>query len=220
MKKFFITASGTEIGKTYLTAALCYQLAETGYMAKAVKPVISGYEEGEENDTEILLKAQKLKVNQKNIATCSPWRFRAATTPNYAARLEGQKIRFDEVADFCQSTESDIDYLFIEGIGGVMCPLTEDKTILNLITRLKVPTILVVGSYLGSLSHSLTAYQSLKSRLVDDVRIVISESQENPMPLEETVNQLAAHTDCPIMVIPRGMDSDFRNAPDITKLII
>ena len=219
MKKYFITATGTEIGKTFVTATLAHQLTESGYNVSALKPVISGYEDGEIHDTEILLKAQNAKINQKNIQICSPWRFKAATSPDYAAKIEHQKIDFQELANYCQPQE-DSDYTLIEGVGGVMVPLTEQDTVLDLITTLKMPVILVAGSYLGTINHTLTTLAALKSRLISNVKIVISESAENPMPLQETVETIARFTDHQIMVLPRVASGDFRDAADIRGLVI
>lgn len=225
MKKFFITSTGTEIGKTLITSALAHQLNESGYAVKVMKPVISGYEDGEPNDTEILLKASGEKVNQKNIIACSPYRFREPASPDYAAKLERRKIDFEELALHCQPEigagieGAHHDYMFVEGVGGLMVPLTERQTIMDLVVRLKYPVILVVGSYLGSISHSLSALEVLKKRLIDNVKIVISESEENPMPVEETANTIARFTDHPIMVVPR-VAGDYRTVPDITSLVL
>lgn len=219
MKKFFITATGTDIGKTFVTAAISHQLIESGYSVSTFKPIISGYKDGDVNDTEILLKAQGLKINQRNISLCSPWRFRAATSPDYAAKLEMRSVNFKELEAFCK-TQIDCDYLFIEGVGGLMVPLNSKKLIIDLINQLKYEVILVAGSYLGSINHTLAAVEILKSRKIKNFKIVISESAENPMPLQETVETIARFADCDIMVLPRVRSGDFRNSPNITELVL
>lgn len=219
MKKYFITATGTNIGKTFVTAALAHQLTEAGYVVEAKKPIISGYEDGGVNDTEILLKAQNAKINQKNISICSPLRFRAATSPDYAAKLENRKIELPKLQEICQP-QGEADYFLVEGVGGIMVPFNKDKTILDLIIALNMPVILVTGSYLGSINHTLTTLEVLKANKIKDVKIVISESAENPMPLQETAETIARFTEHNIMVLPYCQSGDYREAADITKLII
>ena len=219
MQKYFITATGTDIGKTFVTAALAYQLTEVGYEVEAKKPIISGYEDGGVNDTELLLKAQGAKINAKNISICSPLRFREPTSPDYAAKLEQREIKMAELLDICKP-QGKPDYLLIEGVGGVFVPFNESQTMMDLMAQLKMPVIVVTGSYLGSISHTLTTLASLKARLVNNVKIVISESAENPMPLQETVETIARFTEHQIMVLPRVVSGDFRDAPDLTELVL
>lgn len=76
--------------------------------------------------------------------------------------------------------------MLIEGVGGVMVPLGPRHTVLDWITALETATLLVVGSYLGTLSHTLTAVEALRARGIEPVGIVISESEESPVPLSET----------------------------------
>ncbi|PIR31912.1 MAG: dethiobiotin synthase [Alphaproteobacteria bacterium CG11_big_fil_rev_8_21_14_0_20_44_7] len=220
MKKYIITATGTEIGKTLITAALAHQIRERGDEVAAIKPIISGYQVGKTNDTEILIKAQGLRVNQKSIHNCSPWRFIAPISADVAARYQGQQVNFDELAKFCNDTATNSRYLLIEGVGGVMSPLTNSETIIDLIPRVKAGVLLVAGSYLGSISHTLTAIAVLKAKGISNIKIVISESPENAMPIEETANSIARFCDYEIMVVPRIEDGDYKSVPDITSLIL
>jgi dethiobiotin synthetase len=71
----------------------------------------------------------------------------------------------------------------------------------DLIRKLDIPAVLVAGSYLGTLSHTLTAIEALGSHAIS--RIVISESPESPVPMQETADTLARFTDVPIVLLPR-----------------
>ncbi len=205
MKKYFVTATGTEIGKTFITASLCEQLRASGKKVRAAKPIIAGWQDAGGNDTEILLQAQGLAVSQKTIFTCSPWRFRHAISPDMAAKREQRDINFDEVAEFCRNfgEESD-DFVFIEGIGGVLVPLNDSKTILDLIVELRLPVILVAGSYLGSISHTLTAVAALSAKKFGNITVVINESEESPVPLREIAETIRRFCDTPVISVPRG----------------
>jgi dethiobiotin synthetase len=182
----FITAAGTEIGKTFVTVALIDECTERGISCDALKPVISGYDDSPQTDTARLLSALRLPVNEHTIDTCSPWRFREAVSPHIAAALEGRQIRLSDLIEFCKRP-SDARLRLIEGIGGTMVPINDDATTLDWMAALGAPVILVVGTYLGSISHALTAYESLRSRGLELQGIVVNESIEQPVPLEQTL---------------------------------
>jgi len=221
---FFITSSGTEIGKTLVTSALCRQLRKKGRAVKALKPVISGYdaESAGESDTHLLLEALGVPIDEHAIAGMSPWRFREALSPDMAAEREGRAIPYDDLVSFCRDAiVQNTGMLLIEGVGGVMVPLGGTRTVLDWTSALEIPALLVTGSYLGSLSHALTAVKTLESGSVPLAGIVVSESEECPVPVEETVATLARLLpDIPIVSVPRQQgDIDWAAVPDLTGLV-
>lgn len=219
MKKFFITSSGTDIGKTFVTAALTHQLKKAGHSVAAYKPIISGFEDGKPNDATILLEAQGISKSHKNILAHSPWRFKLAASPDIAAAAEKEEIKFMDLVNFHNASAQKQEITLFEGVGGVMVPLNDEKTTLDLISHLKFNVLLVVGSYLGSISHTLTAYNALKNKGVNNIKIVVTESAKNPNSLEQTVNSIANFTDCEIFVIPRVASENYKYVADITSLI-
>ncbi len=171
-----------------------------GKPVRAVKPVISGWDDDPAavaaSDTGILLAAQGLDLSPENIDACSPYRFKAPLSPDMAAAREGTAIDFKRVVGFCRHAAEgmgDNGTLLIEGVGGVMVPLTEDKTVLDWMAALSLPVVLVTGSYLGTISHTLTAALALREKHISIRSIVISESEESPVPCEETAEALIRH---------------------------
>ncbi len=187
MTKFFITASGTEIGKTFVTCALLHQLRRRSFSVRALKPVATGMQPDAlaDSDSGTLLTALGLPVDSAGIASISPWRFEEPLSPDMAAARENRSIPFDDLVTFC-AADRDADVTLIEGIGGVMVPLDPRHTVLDWIAALEVPTILVTGSYLGALSHTLTAAGMLLTRKVELAGIVVNASDTQPVTLEET----------------------------------
>ncbi len=206
MKKYFVTATGTGVGKTLITAALTHQLRKGGKKVITLKPVISGFDGGDiaGSDTGILLQAQGLPLSQTHIDLISPWRFAAPLSADMAAKDEGKEIDFSSLVTFCK-TQKDSDRLLIEGVGGVMSPLTQTHTVIDWMMALQFPVILVTGSYLGSISHTLTAYNIIVARKLKVVAVIISESEESPVSAERTKNTLQNFlpADIPISVIAR-----------------
>jgi dethiobiotin synthetase len=202
----FVTSSGTDIGKTFVTLQLIAELTSAGYRVRALKPVASGFDAAaaDATDSGLLLRALGLAVTPENLDAISPWRFAAPLSPDMAAVRERRAVSWPELASLCRAP-SDADVTLIEGIGGVMVPLDGEHTVLDWIAAVGAPALLVVGSYLGTLSHSLTAAAALRSRAVPLAGVVVSESLQQPAPLEETVAVLARFLD-PISVqaLPRG----------------
>jgi dethiobiotin synthetase len=195
MQPFFITATGTDIGKTFLTSALCWQLRQRGKTARALKPVISGVETWSDpaSDTAHLLAAQGLELTEANFHACSPWRFRAPLSPSMAAPKEGGALTVSQIAGFCleeAEKEKNTDYFFVEGVGGVMVPLNSHHTVLDWMEALDYPVILVTGSYLGTLSHTLTALLALEARKLRLDAVVVSETPGSTVDFAETCQHL------------------------------
>jgi dethiobiotin synthetase len=199
----FVTSTGTEIGKTFVTAGLIRHFRESGHKVSALKPVVSGFDIGAPagSDPAILLQALGRPVTPEEIARISPWRFSAPVAPDLAAKREGRSIDFSALVDFCQRAMSDDEMLFIEGVGGVMVPLDDCHTVIDWIAALRIPAIVVAGSYLGTISHTLTAINVLALRNLTTAAIVISETPDSPVPLGDTVASINRFGDL-IDVIP------------------
>jgi len=119
----FITATGTDVGKTFVAASLIRNLRQIGKDVIAIKPVVSGFDPAQagKSDPGILLDALGLPVTMDSIDLISPWRYRAPLSPDLAASMEGQRIDVDQVIAFCQSAIADNPgVVLIEGIGGIM----------------------------------------------------------------------------------------------------
>lgn len=222
MSAYFITATSTGIGKTVLTTALAHQLKEKGRKVMAVKPVISGFEEGDlENDTALIAASLGLPLNAENIQRISPFRFEAAISPNLAAAIERREIEPEALLDFCDKTIASYDITLIEGIGGSHVPIAPDFLVADWILDLDIPTILVTGSYLGALSHTLVSVEALLAMGIQIAGIVVSQSEEEPMPFAETVTALMEQLpDQKIFALPRIEKNPlFKNAPDLTRIL-
>ena len=207
MTTVFVTSSGTGIGKTFVMLQLMAELTAAGRRVRARKPVASGFDaaQPEGSDTALLLHAQGLAIDAANLDVVTPFRFAAPLSPDMAAAREGRSVDFDALVASCRATGDRGTVTLIEGIGGVMVPLDASHTVLDWIEALRAPALLVVGSYLGSLSHSLTAVAALRQRGVALLGIIVSESAEQPVPADETAATLARFVaPVPVRVLPRA----------------
>lgn len=219
MSAIFVTASGTGVGKTLVTATLAWQLRVRGDAVDVLKPVISGFDERavQDSDTGVLLRALGRDATPAAIEAISPWRFAAPLSPDMAARREGRHIDVDAVAALCVARAAGRSRVLIEGVGGVMVPLNASHTVRDWIAAVGAPAILVVGSYLGTISHTLSALEALAARRIPITGIVISESPESPVAIEETAEVIARFAaGVTVIVLPRlAGDEPWLTAPDL-----
>jgi dethiobiotin synthetase len=218
----FITATGTDVGKTFVATSLIRHFRRMGRLVDAIKPVVSGFDptQAATSDPGVLLHALGLPVTAQEIDRIAPWRFRAALSPDLAAEREGRTIDVETVVTFCQSAiEQRQDILLIEGVGGVMVPLDAERTVLDVMMALQLPLILVAGSYLGTISHTLTALDALYQRGLKVLAIIISETPGSTVPLADTVAAIGRFVQ-PVIGLPRqasgprGQSSDTVSALD------
>jgi dethiobiotin synthetase len=187
---YFVTSTGTDIGKTFVTAALVRYLRESNQPVVALKPIVSGYDSSvvETSDPAVLLAALGRHVTADEVDRIAPWRFRAPLAPDLAAAREGRSIDFDKLIEFSRGAiDAANGPVFIEGVGGIMVPLDSQRTVLDWMTALDIPLLLVVGGYLGTISHTLTALNVLAQRKLTIAAIVVSESERDTVALDDTV---------------------------------
>ncbi|AMN42026.1 dethiobiotin synthase [Rhodoplanes sp. Z2-YC6860] len=193
MTAFFITATGTDVGKTYLTAGLIRHWRAAGRQVDALKPVASGFDPAtvEKSDTCALLGALGKPITAVEIDRVSPWRFSAPLSPDMAAERENRRIDFGAVVKHSRDAIAAAkDILVIEGIGGIMVPLTEKHTVLDWMAALDIPLVLVAGTYVGTLSHTLTCLDVLTRRGLAVKAIVINDTPGSPVTCQSTVATL------------------------------
>ncbi len=193
MAAYFVTSTGTDIGKTFVTAGLIRYLRESNQPVTAFKPIVSGYDSSvaETSDPAVLLSALGRPVTADEVERIAPWRFRAPLSPDLAAAREGRRVDFEKLISFSRATiAAATGPLFIEGVGGIMVPLDGQRTVLDWMTALNIPLLLVVGGYLGTISHTLTALDVLAQRKLTITAIIVSESERDTVELDDTVTSI------------------------------
>lgn len=190
-RAYFITATGTDLGKTWLAAGIAGVCRARGVPVRALKPVMSGFDPARPGDCD----AAKLGAGgAAEIAALAPWRFAAPLSPDLAAAREGRALDFAALTGWCRGEiEGSAGLLLIEGIGGAMVPLTATHTVREWIAALGVPALLVAGTYLGALSHTLTALAALAAAGVAPAAVVVNESVGGGVGVEDTLASLRPH---------------------------
>lgn len=181
---YFITATGTDLGKTWLTAGIAAAARSRGIPVRALKPVMSGYDPARHEESDIA------KIG----AGVTAWVYAAPLSPDLAASHEGKAIDFAALVNWCRGEIAANDgLLLIEGIGGAMVPLTARHTVRDWIAALDISVLLVCGTYLGALSHTLTALAALREAGIVPAAIVVNESAGSAVSLADTLTSLLPH---------------------------
>lgn len=206
MTAVFITGAGTDIGKTFVTAALIREFRRRGRSIAALKPVASGIDPARlaESDPALLLAALGEAVTPAALDRIAPWRFRAPLSPDMAAQRERRVVDFAALIAHSRSAVAAADMLLVEGVGGVMVPLDTEHTVLDWMVALQLPVVVVSGSYLGAISHTLTALEVLRDRGLAIATLVVDETPASTVELEETASTIARFAGgLPIIKLPR-----------------
>lgn len=189
----YIAGAHTDIGKTHVACALIRAAQAHGISCDAFKPVLSGFDPArwDESDAGRLLAA--LGRGQADLDAISPLRFAAPLAPPVAARREGLRLERADILDRCRGwlADSPAELKLLEGAGGLMSPIAEDGTALDLPEWLGLPSILVGGAYLGAVSHLLTALEVMRTRRLPVLALVVSQDAGPDAPdFAETVEMV------------------------------
>tara|TARA_S200000501_G_C20872240_1_gene764860 strand:+ start:10920 stop:11618 length:699 start_codon:yes stop_codon:yes gene_type:complete len=164
-KRWFITGTDTDAGKTVFATGLLSACTDAGFLTAALKPVAAGgihLKDGFFNEDALMLQvAASQKDSYKDV---NPYLFEQPIAPHIAAANEGRKIGFSECVERCRSIiDSPADIVVVEGAGGWLVPLNDQKTVADLAEPLGCEIILVVGLKLGCLNHALLTVASIEA---------------------------------------------------------
>ncbi len=164
MKQYIIAGIGTEIGKTFISSILTESL-----QADYWKPIQSGALDFTDTDT-----VRSLIYNDKTVFHPEAYRLNQPMSPHAAAAIDGVEI---ELSKF-ELPQTD-NHLIIELAGGIMVPLNDRETNLDLMKKLNVPVILISKNYLGSINHTLLSVEVLKMNDITIKGLIFNGEQNN-----------------------------------------
>ncbi len=223
MKKIFVTSSGTNTGKTLVTCAIAKALKNSGKKVHAIKPLISGFNKNiVPNDIFYIceaLGANYITHLEKIFFTS----FKNPLSPDMAARVEKiPEIKYDKLKDFIDGQKK-CEYLVVETSGGIMVPINSKKTFLNLIEDSADKIILVLNSYLGGLSHGLSAYKLLADAGKRPDMVIVSQNlgrkDELYIPLSETIKSLEKFITAPIIGVEKLPGGETQKINKLSKIL-
>jgi dethiobiotin synthetase len=207
MRGLFVSGSDTGVGKTVFTAALARLWRTQGRPFRVCKPVATGAEPIPggwlSEDTRLLGEA----AGDNAYSAITPWAFPVPAAPPVAARCAGVSLSLADIARAVRGRAWTPDAaLLVEGVGGLLCPLTEGETVADLAAELGLALVLVVRRSLGTLNHSLLTVEAASRRRLRVAGVVVSETKPVEGTAEETnVEELRRRLEVPLLaVLPYG----------------
>ncbi len=166
-KNLFLTAVGTDAGKTYISALVIKKMREAGYNCGYFKPVLSGAEikDGKliKSDANYVIETAKIPEIPDNTVT---YKWREAVSPHLAAKRAGESIDIDKILEHYKRLEKRFDYILTEGAGGITCPLRSENgekyLLKDLIKELNTPIVIVADGGLGTINSTLLTVEYAK----------------------------------------------------------
>jgi len=204
MPGYFITGTDTDAGKTLVTLALMEKIKLSGYSVAGFKPVAAGvtqYPQGYFNEDAVLLQRQStLKMAYDEV---NPYLFEPAIAPHIAAEKSQVKVELERIETVYNKFTSTTDFLFVEGAGGWLVPLSDDADMSDIPLSLGLSVILVVGLKLGCINHARLTMQAIKSAGCDVGGWVGTQVDTDMQYVDENIKTLRQYLDAPCLgIIP------------------
>jgi dethiobiotin synthetase len=198
----FFTGTDTGVGKTYVVCAVARTLRRLGQPIRVCKPVATGAEwhEGRllSDDTRLLAEA----AGDADCVAITPWTFAEPAAPPVAARLAGVTLSLPDIVAAVRRRADAAGLLLVEGIGGLLCPLTERDSIADLAAALRLPLIVVTRRALGMLNHTLLTLEVARCRGLAVAGVMVSETNAILNMAEQTnVEELRKRIDVPMLAV-------------------
>ena len=181
----FITGTDTGVGKTIVTAAVAAAFTAHGVNTGIMKPITTGEAERSAglSDPDWLVSAMGVTDPPDLIA---PYRFRTAAAPLIAAARDGRAIEPARIIGALQALAARHDCVVVEGIGGVLVPVTPDLFVVDLARQMGLPVLVVARTSLGSINHTLLTLECLRSRGVPILGLIFNNPARPPSVPDES----------------------------------
>ena len=200
-KGIFITGTDTGVGKTLISAALASALRKQGMNVGVMKPVESGCSrvEGKLIPSDAIF-LKEFSGSDDDIDLINPYRLEHPLAPATAAEMEGVKIELKRIEEAYDSMERNHDLMLVEGAGGLLVPLGDSLLIADLIKSLRLPTLVIARSSLGTINHTLLTLRSAEASGIEVLGVIINHVTPDRGLAEETcVISIRKFTRIPIL---------------------
>lgn len=178
-KGIFIIGTDTDVGKTFITAGLTYKLKENGHNVVAFKPIQSGGILGNDGKTLIPPDTKYIKdiCNIENDhSEMNTYCLKEEVSPHLAAKMENIEISKEKIIEQYNELSNKYDYVIVEGAGGIVVPLIENKYfVYDLIKDLNLDVVIVARAGVGTINHTVLTNEFLKQNYIKAKGIIINQ---------------------------------------------
>jgi dethiobiotin synthetase len=198
---FFVTGTGTEVGKTVVAAVLARTLAGEGHTVAVFKPAVTGLDEAGEPDHALLRRASGSPQSDEQIV---PYRYGPPASPHLAADLASERIDPERLREGARAAAASADVLVCEGVGGLLVPLAQDYLVRDLAADLGLQLVVVAAPGLGTINHTLLTVEAARGVDLQVAAVVLTPWPGKPSAVESSNREtIAALAGVPVHVLPR-----------------
>ena len=218
-KGLFITGTGTDVGKTFVTGLIVKKIKDSGVNAAYYKAALSGNERLEDGSL-IPGDAQHVRVTaglKQPLSSMCPYVYEHAVSPHLAARMEGNPIEMDVVKQGFSNLMGDYDYITAEGSGGIVCPLRfdEQKIFLeDVIRAVGIPAVIVADSGLGTINAVVLTIAYMKNAGIPIKGIFYNHFHPGDVMEEDNIRMCSLLTGLPELARIQDGDTDLNMDTD------
>ncbi|AHG60092.1 dethiobiotin synthase [Buchnera aphidicola] len=167
IKKFFITGTDTNVGKTFVSSILLQKATAAGYQTAGYKPVSSGCKKEiyslMNNDAMILKKNSSIKLSNQEV---NPISFLESAPPHILSQLQKKTINIEDMSLGLENITKKSNWILIEGAGGWYTPLSNEKTFSDWVKKEQLTVIIIVGIKLGCINHAILTEKAIISEKI------------------------------------------------------
>lgn len=202
----FVTGTDTGAGKTVVAAAIVAALRARGMRVEGLKPLATGVEHGEAGEDATLL----ARASQRDPRDCLLASFVLPRSPLAAARAEQRSLDVDALLRAIRERAAGLDLLVVEGVGGLLVPLTDTVTVRDLARRLDAPVLIAARAGLGTIGHTALTVESARGAGLDACGVVLSDTdgETDAEFAAENAAQITAQCGLPVLgILPHLADT-------------
>lgn len=208
-KGIFITGTGTDVGKTYVTALIIKRLHEAGLRAGYYKAALSGAQSVTDSDAGFVKRISGIGQPEETMVS---YLYQNAVSPHLAARWEGNSVSLSRVKQDYEKVCGVYDYVTVEGSGGVVCPLRwdEKKHILleDVVRELKLNTLIVADAGLGTIHAAVTTVEYMRNHGILAKGIILNHYTGDKMQ-RDNLQMIEELTGVPVIACVGSGDKEF-----------
>ena len=186
VKSLFVTGTDTGVGKTIVTACLISVFKKYQIDVGVMKPIENGVDShcsSSANSDALFL--MEVADSEDSLAEVSPIRLKPAASPYQAALLENRDLDVGTIRENFNRLSARHDCLLVEGLGGLLVPITESYNVEDLICELGLPLIVVARNQVGTLNHTLLTLRAAKQKGIPVCGVILNQTRpEDPTEIE------------------------------------
>lgn len=209
-KGIFITATGTDVGKTYISALIVKSMRETGLNCGYYKPALSGAEVASDGkiipgDAAYVLKTAGINEDPENFVS---YIYKSAVSPHLASEMENNPIKLDKIKSDFNRLKEKYEYILVEGAGGIVCPFNQRENLMlpDVIKALGLDVIIVASAELGGINSAVLTVEYAQNHGINVKGIVLNKYDETSLMQRDNKKQIENITGIKVLAAVKEND--------------